>query len=288
MITLTNLSKAYKHLTAVSPLDLYIPRGQCLALIGHNGAGKSTLIKMMLGLIVPTTGEVKLNNQAPTAASVREKIGYLPEIVSLYPTLSGKETLDYFAKLKKHTTKHNTALLEQVGIADAANQRVGTYSKGMRQRLALAQALIGNPDILFLDEPTTGLDPASRQQFYQLISELREKGVSIILCSHALAEIALQVDRIIIMKQGHKIADGDLSKLRSDAELPTKLTVRSQEKLPESWQKQGENQWSRTISQAEKIPVMKALLANHHIDDIEISPPTLDELYTQYLKRNPT
>src|SRR5690606_39953371 len=136
---------------------------------------------------------------------------YLPETVALHPSLTGIETLAFYAKLRGLPTKDNAALLSRVGIAQAAKRRVGGYSKGMRQRLALAQALLGQPRILLLDEPTTGLDPASRLMFYDIVRELRNAGATVLISTHALAEIASQVDRVIIMKRGRKIADGTLA-----------------------------------------------------------------------------
>jgi len=152
---------------AVSDVDLTLRAGECVGLVGHNGAGKSTMIKMMLGLLRPSEGTVRVLGDDPAAsASARDRgqLGYLPENVALYPSMTGPETLAFYARLKGQPVSLNTALLEKVGIAGAADRRVGTYSKGMRQRLGLAQALLGDPRVLLLDEPTTGLDPALRQQ----------------------------------------------------------------------------------------------------------------------------
>lgn len=287
LIEANHLSKTFRGRCAVYPLDLTIHSGECVALAGHNGAGKSTLMKMLLGLLSPTTGAVQLQGKAPTDAQVKTKLGYLPETVSLYPSLTGRETLKFFAKLKKQPIAANETLLETVGILDAADRRVGTYSKGMRQRLALAQALIGQPDILFLDEPTTGLDPASRREFYERIALLRASGVAILLSSHALAELAGQVDRIIIMKQGHKMADGDLTQLRVQAELPTMLTTVCAEPLSSPWQLIGENRWQCAVSEAEKNTVIAQLYREHSPTDIQIQAPSLDDLYADFLKREP-
>src|SRR5690606_4077922 len=141
----------------------------------------------------------------------------------LHPSLTGTETLAFYARLKGLPTSNNAALLSRVGIAQAASRRVGGYSKGMRQRLPLAQDLLGTPKVLLLDEPTTGLDPASRLLFYDIVRELREAGAAILLSTHALAELEGLADRVIVMRKGQKIADGTLSELRRDADLPVRI-----------------------------------------------------------------
>lgn len=284
-IQVEQVCKNFKNLRAVSNMQLNVAQGECIALAGHNGAGKSTLIKMMLGLLAPDSGTIAINGASPADWTVRRRMGYLPETVSLYRSLNALETLDFFARLKKVPTDGNHALLELVGIADAAKRRVSTYSKGMRQRLALAQALLGEPNILFFDEPTTGLDPASRQQFYELLGQLRSKGASILLSTHALAELVGQVDRIVIMKHGHKMADGTLLELREQAELPTTLLAVSEQSLPAPWQAAGAGQWRCTVAQADKSAALAALYAHCTPRDIDIIPPSLDDLYAAFLQR---
>ena len=284
-IHVEQVCKNFKNLRAVSNMQLNVAQGECIALAGHNGAGKSTLIKMMLGLLAPDSGTIAINGASPSDWTVRRRMGYLPETVSLYRSLNALETLDFFARLKKVPTDGNHALLELVGIADVARRRVSTYSKGMRQRLALAQALLGEPNILFFDEPTTGLDPASRQQFYELLGQLRSKGASILLSTHALAELVGQVDRIVIMKHGHKMADGTLLELREQAELPTTLLAVSEQSLPAPWQAAGAGQWRCTVAQADKSAALAALYAHCTPRDIDIIPPSLDDLYAAFLQR---
>src|SRR5579859_627099 len=206
--TLEGVTKLYGRQAAVEAVDLVLRPGETLALAGHNGAGKSTLIKLMLGLIRPTQGRLAVLGQDPAAggaASARLEIGYLPENVAFDPAMTGAETLAFYARLKRQPVARNAELLERVGIAKAAAQRVGTYSKGMRQRLGLAQALLGTPRLLLLDEPTSGLDPALRQSFYEIVRALRDQGAAVLLSSHALTEIEAQVDRIVIMNRGRKV-----------------------------------------------------------------------------------
>ena len=146
--------------------------------------------------------------------------------MSFNAALTGRETLTFYARLKREPLQCVPALLDRVGLAHAADRRVGTYSKGMRQRLGLAQALLGEPRVLLLDEPTTGLDPALRQSFYEIVEELRGRGATALLSSHALTEIEERAGRVIIMNRGVKVADGTLDDLRRIARLPTKIRMK--------------------------------------------------------------
>ena len=286
LLTASQLSKTFGNFTAVNKVDIHINAGEMIALAGHNGAGKSTLMKMLLGLLTPTSGNISINGHGATSLAARQLIGYLPETVALYPNMTGFETLDFFADLKHVSRERNRELLTRVGIIEAAKKRVGTYSKGMRQRLALAQALLGQPKILLLDEPTTGLDPASRADFYRILDELRAQGTAILLSSHALAELADQADRIVIMKSGVKTADGDLHALRRDAGLPTRLRAWFADavNLPTPWQPEGDG-WVCASSEADKVARLGELWQAGQPTNIDILPPALDDLYAHFLRR---
>ena len=286
LLTASQLSKTFGNFTAVNKVDIHINAGEMIALAGHNGAGKSTLMKMLLGLLAPTSGSISINGHGATSLAARQLIGYLPETVALYPNMTGFETLDFFADLKHVSRERNRELLTRVGIIEAAKKRVGTYSKGMRQRLALAQALLGQPRILLLDEPTTGLDPASRADFYRILDELRAQGTAILLSSHALAELADQADRIVIMKSGVKTADGDLHALRRDAGLPTRLRAWFADaiNLPAPWQPEGDG-WVCASSEADKVARLGELWQAGQPTNIDILPPALDDLYAHFLRR---
>ena len=222
------VTKDFGTVQAVKGVDLGIAAGELFGLIGHNGAGKSTLFKMMLGLIPITAGEIRLDGEkvnGPRFRETRRKIGYLPENVVLYDNLTGLETLFFFADLKAVPRRECAALLEKVGLAQAASRRVREYSKGMRQRLGFAQALLGKPRLLFLDEPTTGLDPGAIRDFYRILRELREEGVTMVLTSHILAEIQERVDRLAIMEGGLIRATGTVQALREAMNLPLTLEI---------------------------------------------------------------
>lgn len=223
VIEVRGAARHYGAVRAVDGVDLAVGRGELFGLIGHNGAGKSTLFKMMLGLVPVSRGEIRIDGTAVggrDARAVRRKIGYLPENVVLYDNLTGLETLHFFARLKGVQSGGCGAVLERVGLAHAAGRRVREYSKGMRQRLGFAQALLGNPQILFLDEPTTGLDPEAIREFYLILRGLRAEGVTVVITSHILAEIQQRVDRLAIMAAGKVQALGTVQDLREQMDLP--------------------------------------------------------------------
>ena len=223
MVEVRGVAMHYGAVHALDGVDLSIRAGEVFGLIGHNGAGKSTLFKALMGLVVPTAGSIRIDGVAvgdTEFREVRRSIGYLPENVVFYDNLSAVETLRFFARLKGVATHECRALLERVGLGAAAARRIREYSKGMRQRLGFAQALLGQPRLLFLDEPTNGLDPEGIREFYAILGELRASGVTIVLTSHILAEIQQRVDRLAIIVAGRLRAVGALSELRTQAALP--------------------------------------------------------------------
>lgn len=223
------VAKHYGALHAVDGIDLTVQRGEIFGLIGHNGAGKSTLFKMMLGLITPSVGEILIdgaNVGGRDFRAARRHIGYLPENVVLYDNLTGLETLRFFARLKGAPSSQCAPTLARVGLADAAARPLREYSKGMRQRLGFAQALLGAPRVLFLDEPSNGLDPQAIRDFYATLRDLRDEGVTILITSHILAELQERVDRLAIMAAGKIQALGSVQALRDQMHLPLSLTLR--------------------------------------------------------------
>ena len=290
-VELRNVTKRFGAQKAVNQVDLVLKAGESVGLAGHNGAGKSTLIKLILGLITPTEGEVMLLGErtgSKAGAQLRSQIGYLPETVALHPSLSGIETLNFYAKLKKQPLTKNHELLERVGISQAARRRVGTYSKGMRQRLALAQALLGEPKVLLFDEPTTGLDPASRQMFYEVVRELNGRGAPGLLSTHALAELDGHADRIVVMKNGVKVADGSMDELHVQSGLPLTVNIRLKSPRPLSgrWQPLSDDLSYQAQCQAEERMALLSELGNlSDLAYLDIHTPTLDDMYAQFLKR---
>ena len=227
-VALRGVSKHYGALHAVDGVDLDIPRGEIFGLIGHNGAGKSTLFKMMLGLVPATQGSIVVGGAqvgGRNFRAARRHLGYLPENVVLYDNLSGLETLRFFARLKHAPQTQCQAVLERVGLQHAGQRPVREYSKGMRQRLGFAQALLGQPRVLFLDEPTNGLDPQAIRDFYATLRGLQADGVTVIITSHILAELQERVDRLAIMAAGKVQAVGSVQALREQTQMPLCFTI---------------------------------------------------------------
>jgi Cu-processing system ATP-binding protein len=228
LIDLRSVGKRYGTLQAVDCVDLSVGRGRMVGLIGHNGAGKSTLFRMMLGLLAPTSGEVRIcgvRSGDGAFRDVRRRIGYLPENFVAYDNLTGMELLHLFADLKKVARSACGNVLERVGLSSAADRRVSGYSKGMRQRLGFAQLLLGAPELVFLDEPTNGLDPDGIHDFYRILQELRAQGATIVITSHILAEIQERVDELVILSEGRIAAQGTLTQLRAGAALPAEFRL---------------------------------------------------------------
>jgi len=214
---------------AVDHLDLDILPGEIFGLLGPNGSGKSTAIKMLLGLLYPTSGAARVFGRPPTDTAVKSRIGFMPEESYLHRYLNAYETLEYYGrlfKLDRHERRRRTEqLIEMVGLKRAARRPVGTYSKGMARRIGLAQALINDPDLLILDEPTTGLDPVGTRQIKDVIETLGGRGKTVLLCSHLLADVEDVCDRVAIMYGGRRQAQGAVGELLQRRDV-TQITTR--------------------------------------------------------------
>lgn len=273
-------------------IDLTVAPGERLALLGHNGAGKSTLIKSILGLTPIHGGSISINGAKPGSAAARRNTAFLPEAVSFHPALTGREQLSLFANLSG-VSADVPALLERVGLADALDRRIGTYSKGMRQRLGLAQVLLGRPKVALLDEPTSGLDPISRQDLYAIIDELAEQGTAVLIASHALTEVEARTDRIAILRKGVKVADNTLAELSSEAALPTRLRITARageiDKLAQQVGGTRVNGASVELccNADQKMTELRRIAAlGDVVVDISMTPPRLEDLYRHFAKEN--
>ena len=231
-ISIQNVTKVYpipfkrERVTAVENLSLTVEPGQVYGLLGPNGSGKSTTMKIVLGLVTPTSGTTEIFGRDSTTVESREDVGFLPENPYFYKYLTGKETLSFYGKLcglsRAKIRDRSGELLKLVGLEGAADRRLGGYSKGMLQRIGLAQAMIQEPRLLVLDEPTAGVDPAGSREIRDLILDFKKRGITVLLCSHLLEQVQEICDRIGILHRGAMIREGkleDLISIQSQTEL---------------------------------------------------------------------
>jgi Cu-processing system ATP-binding protein len=296
-IELKAVDKHYDKTQVLESINLQVHGGESFVLVGHNGAGKTSIIKLMLGLTQASAGQVTVMGDDPSNRSFSDKrrsIGYLPESVSFYHHMTGRELLDYYTRLKGIAKTEAGQRLEQVGLLDAANKRLNTYSKGMRQRLGLAQAILGSPSLLFLDEPTTGLDPTLRRDFYHIIGELRDQGTTVVISSHSLNEVESQADRVALIKQGKLVACGSLDSLSRQVGLPVKTTLRLAddqlrpvtERLQEHFQvtQLGNQEIELVCTVEEKVSALKHIAElGDKVLDISMAAPRLDDIYLHFM-----
>lgn len=288
-LSLSNVTKTFDKRTVVDGVGFDLKPGERIALLGHNGAGKTTLFKMILGFLPTNGGAISVLDAAPGSDAARQATAYLPEAVAFQKTLTGEEILRFYARLKGEDVRKAIALLDRVGLGEAGRRRVGTYSKGMRQRLGLAQALIGHPKLVLLDEPTSGLDPISRQNFYELVEEVAYEGATVLLSSHALTEVEAKTDRILILSKGKLVADDTLASLRTQAHLPIRMKVQGTEaNAAEIAERLGGTRINgRSVEllcdPGDKLARIAAISAlGSLVDDIDVHLPSLDDVYRHF------
>lgn len=227
VIDIQNLTKNYGDIVAVNSLDLDVNEGEVFGFLGPNGAGKTTTIKTIMGLIKPTNGEVSVNGKSLKARRREATIGvgYLPENIELYDNLTGRETLKFFAEVRHVSKDEIEPLLEKVELKEASDRKVGGYSKGMVQRLAIAQALLGSPPLLILDEPTSGLDPRGTSMVKGIVRDYTRNGGTVFFSSHILPNVQEVADRVGIISKGKLQAVDSVENLRDDLNIPSKLHI---------------------------------------------------------------
>ena len=220
-IVTRDLAKRYGALQALAGLNMTIPRGAIFGFLGPNGAGKTTSVKLLLGLARPTSGSAEILGQPIGERASRRRVGYLPELFRYQPWLTAREVLLLHCELagvdRAAWSREIEDALAVVGLQDRGSSRVGTFSKGMQQRLGLGVALLGDPELVLLDEPTSALDPVGRHDVREIIRGLRDRGVTVFLNSHLLSEVEQVCDRVAVVDRGKVIAEGTLDELlRSD------------------------------------------------------------------------
>ncbi len=270
VIEIENLSKTFtttfgkKTVTALNDVTLSVEQGTIFGLLGQNGAGKTTLIKILLGIVYPTFGRCKMFGEDFSNLHLKKKIGFLPENHKFPNYMTGKEVMTFFGKLSGlenlYLTKRIDEMLELVQMTKWSKSKIKTYSKGMMQRLGLAQAMLNDPDLLFLDEPTDGVDPIGRKEIRNVLLTLKENGKTIFLNSHLLSEVELITDRVAILHKGKIIREGNVLELTSrkeeyriivDAELESVLD----ESLKEKYEMQKVSSSSYLIRVDEQRPM---------------------------------
>ena len=225
-IELTGVTKEFGDVTAVRDLSLSVPEGTIFGFLGPNGAGKSTTIDMLLDFVRPTEGHVSVlgMDAQEQSVAVRSRTGVLPEGFSVYDRLTGRQHVE-FAVESKDAATDPMDILERVGIADAADRKAGGYSKGMAQRMAIAVALVGDPDLLVLDEPSTGLDPNGAREMREIIRAERDRGATVFFSSHILEQVEAVCDRVGIMREGRLVAEDSVEGLRDAAGADATLRI---------------------------------------------------------------
>ena len=215
-IEISELSKKVRKKQLLEPLNYQIKKGNVVALCGGNGAGKSTLIRLIIGLLKPTTGTVTMNGYTykQNKRKFIEQFGYMPDDFQFQKSITAKETIRFYAKLKKISEKRAVETLETVGLLEKQNEKVGTFSKGMKQRLLLAQALLADPDILILDEPTNGLDPYWMNELSDIMLQRKKAGQTVIFSTHDLHVAEKVADEVLFLSNGKVISSGPVQQYR--------------------------------------------------------------------------
>ena len=239
VVELIELTKIYRdfwgrqRVRALDGLNLELHKGEVLGLLGPNGSGKTTAVRLILGLLFPTRGFVRLFGKSPRQVNIKKRVGYMPEESNLYEYLNAEEILDFFGRLFKLDRKtrrlRTDALIDMVGLQRSRHRALREYSKGMARRIGFAQALINDPDLLILDEPTTGLDPLGTREIKDLIVTLKNRGKTVLLCSHLLSDVEEICDRICVLYGGKLRALGSVQSLLTEEEFTEIRTP----KLPE-------------------------------------------------------
>jgi len=295
------LEKQYGDVTALGGLDLAVEEGEVFGFLGPNGAGKSTTIDVLLDFVRPTAGSATVlgMDAQEQSQAIRRRTGVLPEGYDVYERLSGKQHVDFVID-SKDADESAWDVLEEVGIDDAADRKAGSYSKGMRQRLLLGMALVGDPDLLILDEPSTGLDPAGVREIRELIRGVADDGGTVFFSSHILSQVEAVCDRVGILRNGELVAVDTVEGLRDAAEVESTLGVSTRGGFDEaalaavrdlegvSEVTVHGNELVATVADSSKFAVLSTLeAAGVNIVDFQTEEASLEELFLSYTDGGP-
>jgi len=299
-----DLTKRYGSFVAVDKLDLSISQGEIFGLLGPNGAGKTTTILMLLGLTEPTAGAIRVLGFDPVRQplSVKARVGYLPDQVGFYDGLTAWENLAYIAKLnglpRAEANSRISTVLAQLGLSDVADRRVATYSRGMRQRLGVAEVLLKQPQLIIMDEPTLGLDPEAAAEFLEIIRDLKKDGITILLSSHLLHQVQAVCDRVGLFYRGKMVLEGTVSDLAQrvlGGAYRIHLEADSGQALAEMLgrlngvvdvQHLDANKYKLETRQDLRAEVARAVIeAGGRLLSLNIELPSLEEIYRRYFQQ---
>ena len=296
MLTVSSLTKSFNGKKAVNDASFSVRKGEIFGFLGPNGAGKTTTIKAILGLLFPDTGQILIENQnlINNEKKIKEKVGYLPEKVAFYDNLTALQNLEFYAEMKKADISQCEILLHEFGLSEAMHQKVGTFSKGMIQRLGMARAIIGPPSFLILDEPSSGLDPRGVVFIREKIRALNEQGVTLFISSHILSEIQAICHRVGIINKGSIVAVDDISNLQNRLQLRPKLvltleTVKKEfitaiESIDGVFSVKHEKDTLEVFCRKETKAIVVLTLSkkNATVKDIQTIDPSLEEVFMRF------
>jgi ABC-2 type transport system ATP-binding protein len=297
------LTKYYGNFVAVDKLDLIVKKGEVFGLLGPNGAGKTTTILMLLGLTEPTRGQVRVLGFDPVRQplSVKARVGYMPDQVGFYDELTARENLIYIAKLngipRSEIQRRVEEAIGRVHLTQVIDKRTGTFSRGMRQRLGLADVLIKNPQLIIMDEPTQGLDPELAHEFLGLIQSLKEEGTTILLSSHLLHQVQAVCDRVGLFSQGRMVLQGtvpDLARqvlggayrVHVEANGPAEKLRHALQRIPDVNKVNMHDGWIEIEAQKDVRPVVAdaVIRAGGQLQSLKAESQSLDDIYTRYFE----
>jgi ABC-2 type transport system ATP-binding protein len=298
VIDARQLTKRFGDTTAVADLDLRVRGGEVCGFLGRNGAGKTTTMRMLVGLVRPSSGEVRVLGRSPGHPEALARIGSLIESPTFYPHLSGRDNLLLTARYSGLPTTAVTAQLDRVGLAGRADRKFGAYSLGMKQRLGVAAALLKDPVLLILDEPTNGLDPAGVAEMRDLLRTLGQEGITVLLSSHVLTEVEQICDRVTVIDKGRLVADGTPAELRETMGSSALLiTAQPQDKAvaclrghPAVQQVDIVDETLRVVTDPSYAAELNRLLVNAGLDvtQLALAPHSLEEAFLELTTPEPT
>jgi len=303
VIETKGLTKRYDDVVAVDDLDLSVRQGEVFGMLGPNGSGKTTTILMLLGLTEPTAGSVRVLGLDPTRQplSVKAQVGYLPERLGFYDELTARENLIYIAKLnglpRDEAYRRIDDALAHMGLGEVADRPVATFSRGMRQRLGVADVLLKQPQLVILDEPTQGLDPEGAREFLKIIRDLKAEGITVLLSSHLLHQVQAVCDRVGLFHRGRMVLEGTVNELaqrvlgsayriRLQAEGPAPALMEALQQLPGVVRVQhDDNRYEVAATSDLRAEAARAVLAaGGRLLMLDVEAPSLDDIYTRYFE----